>query len=190
MIGRISPEKGPENAIEISRRAQVPLMIAAKVDKVDQDYYKARVEPLLDDPLIEFIGEIGDDEKGAFLGDAVALLFPINWAEPFGLAMIEAMANGTPMIAFRGGSVPEIVEPGVTGFIVDTIDEAVSAIPMAKALDRKTIRRRFEERFSVERMARDYSALYDEVLRRGDTARMAPRAAAADAETEGLNAPG
>lgn len=134
-------------------------MIAAKVDKVDQAYYKARVEPLLNDPLIEFIGEISDDEKGAFLGDAMALLFPINWAEPFGLVMIEAMANGTPVIAFRGGSVPEVVEPGVTGFIADTIDEAVATIPMAKALDRGTIRRRFEERVSVERMVRDYLTL-------------------------------
>jgi glycosyltransferase involved in cell wall biosynthesis len=123
--------------VEISRRAQMPLMIAAKVDKVDQDYYKARVEPLLEDPLIEFIGEIGDDEKGAFLGDAMVLSVPTNWAGPFGLTMIEAMANGTPVIAFPGGSVPEVVEPGVTGFIVDSIDEAVAAISMAKALDRE-----------------------------------------------------
>ncbi len=167
-IGRISPEKGPERAIEIARRAGMPLTIAAKVDKVDEAYYKAKVEPLLDDPLIEFIGEIGDGEKGAFLGDAMALLFPIDWPEPFGLAMIEAMANGTPVIAFNRGSVPEIVEPGVTGFIVDSIEEAVAAIPLAKALDRSMIRRRFVERFSVERMARDYLRLYDEVLRRGD----------------------
>jgi glycosyltransferase involved in cell wall biosynthesis len=177
-IGRISPEKGPERAIEIARRAGVPLTIAAKVDKVDEAYYKAKVEPLLDDPLIEFIGEIGDGEKGAFLGDAMALLFPIDWPEPFGLAMIEAMANGTPIIAFNRGSVPEIVEPGVTGFIVDNIEEAVAAIPLAKALDRSMIRRRFVERFSVERMARDYLGLYDEVLRAGSNAAR-PRAAAA-----------
>ncbi len=176
-IGRISPEKGPERAIEIARRAGVPLTIAAKVDKVDEAYYKARVEPLLDDPLIEFIGEIGDGEKGAFLGDAMALLFPIDWPEPFGLAMIEAMANGTPVIAFRRGSVPEIIEPGVTGFIVDTIDEAVAAIPLARALDRGTIRRRFAERFSVERMAHDYLDLYGAVLRAGSSERR-PRAAA------------
>jgi glycosyltransferase involved in cell wall biosynthesis len=166
-IGRISPEKRPDYAIEIARRAGVPLTIAAKVDKVDREYYKTQIEPLLDNPLIEFIGEIGDDEKGAFLGDAVALLFPIDWPEPFGLAMIEAMANGTPVIALRRGSVPEIVEPGVTGFIVDSVDEAVAAIPLARRLDRSIIRRRFEERFSVERMAHDYLDLYAEVQRRG-----------------------
>jgi glycosyltransferase involved in cell wall biosynthesis len=171
-IGRISPEKGPERAIEIARRAGVPLTIAAKVDKVDRDYYKAQVEPLLNDPLIEFIGEIGDDEKGAFLGDAMALLFPIDWPEPFGLAMIEAMANGTPVIAFRRGSVAEIVEPGLTGYIVDSIEEAVAAIPAAKMLDRNAIRRRALERFSVERMASDYVALYGSVLGRDPTAEL------------------
>jgi glycosyltransferase involved in cell wall biosynthesis len=180
-IGRISPEKGPERAIEIARRAGVPLIIAAKVDKVDQAYYKAAVEPLLDDPLIEFIGEISDDEKGAFLGDAMALLFPIDWPEPFGLVMIEAMANGTPVIAFRRGAVPEIVENGVTGFIVDDIGGAVAAIPLAKALDRSMIRRRFEERFTVERMARNYLDLYGEVLRRGSAADAGPQIAAAEA---------
>ena len=145
----------------------MPLAIAAKVDKVDRTYYKTRIRPLLKDPLIEFIGEIGDGEKGAFLGDAVALLFPIDWPEPFGLALIEAMANGTPIIAFGRGSVPEIVDHGVTGYIVRDVDQAVAAIPLAKALDRVAIRRRFEERFSVERMARDYLTLYDTVLRRG-----------------------
>ena len=163
-VGRISPEKGPEKAVEIARRAGVPLAIAAKVDKVDRAYYKAKVEPLLDDPLIEFIGEIGDSEKRAFLGEAMALLFPIDWAEPFGLVMIEAMANGTPVIAFRRGSVPEIIEHGVTGFIVDSVDEAVQAIPLVKTLDRSVIRRQFEKRFTVERMARDYLKLYGEVL--------------------------
>jgi glycosyltransferase involved in cell wall biosynthesis len=114
---------------------------------------------------VDFVGEIGDGEKGAFLGDAAALLFPIDWPEPFGLALIEAMANGTPVIAFRRGSVPEIVEHGVTGLIVDSVDEAVAAVPLVRALDRVAIRRRFEERFSVERMARDYLTLYDTVLR-------------------------
>ena len=142
----------------------MPVAIAAKVDKADRTYYKTRIKPLLKDPLVEFIGEIGDSEKGAFLGDAAALLFPIDWPEPFGLALIEAMANGTPLIAFRRGSVPEIVDDGVTGLIVDSVDEAVAAVPPAKALDRVAIRRRFEERFSVERMARDYLALYDTVL--------------------------
>jgi glycosyltransferase involved in cell wall biosynthesis len=167
-VGRISPEKGPERAIAIARRVGLPLVIAAKVDKVDRDYYKACVEPLLNDPLIEFIGEVDDKEKGALLGDATALLFPIDWPEPFGLVMIEAMACGTPVIVFRRGAVAEIVDPGVTGFIVDGIEEAAAAIPAAMRLDRGTIRRRFDERFRVERMARDYVALYGEVLRRGD----------------------
>jgi glycosyltransferase involved in cell wall biosynthesis len=166
-IGRICPEKRPDWAIEIARRAGLPLVIAAKVDKADRTYYKSRIKPLLKDPLVEFIGEIGDSEKGAFLGDAVALLFPVDWPEPFGLALIEAMANGTPVIAFGRGSVPEIVDDGVTGLIVDSVDEAVAAVPRARALDRNAIRRRFEERFSVERMARDYLALYREVLCRG-----------------------
>ena len=126
-IGRICPEKRPDWAIEIAHRAGLPLAIAAKVDKVDRTYYKTRIKPLLKDPLVEFIGEIGDSEKGAFLGDAVALLFPIDWPEPFGLTLIEAMANGTPVIAFGQGSVPEIVDDGVTGFIVASVDEAVAA---------------------------------------------------------------
>ena len=139
----------------------------AKVDRADRSYYRTRIKPLLKDPMIEFIGEIGDSDKGAFLGDAMALLFPIDWPEPFGLVLIEAMANGTPVIAFGRGSVPEIIDHGVTGFIVDSVDEAVAAIPLAKTLDRRAIRRRFEERFSVERMARDYVTLYGEILRRG-----------------------
>jgi glycosyltransferase involved in cell wall biosynthesis len=163
-IGRISPEKRPDLAIEIARRAGMPLRVAAKVDAADRAYYEARIAPLLNDPLVEFIGEIGDGDKGAFLGAASALLFPIDWPEPFGLVMIEAMANGTPVIAMRRGSVPEILEHGVTGFIVDSIDEAVAAIPLARALDRSRIRRRFEERFSVERMARDYVRLYERIL--------------------------
>jgi glycosyltransferase involved in cell wall biosynthesis len=180
-IGRISPEKGPESAIEIARRAGLPLVIAAKVDKVDRDYYKARVEPLLDDPLIEFIGEVDDSEKGALLGDAMALLFPIDWPEPFGLVMIEAMAAGTPVIAFRRGAVSEIVEDGVTGFVVDSIDAAVAAIPAAQRLDRRMIRRRFDERFQVERMTREYVDLYSEVLRRGCDGNNRKRHTAAEA---------
>ena len=166
-IGRICPEKRPDWAIEIARRAGMQLKIAAKVDEVDRTYHETRIKPLLEDPRVDFVGEIGDSEKGAFLGDAAALLFPIDWPEPFGLALIEAMANGTPVIAFRRGSVPEIVEHGVTGLIVDSVDEAVAAVPLARTLDRVAIRRRFEERFSVGRMARDYLALYDAVLRRG-----------------------
>jgi len=166
-IGRICPEKRPDLAIEIARRAGLPLTIAAKVDKADRTYYKTKIKPLLKDPRIEFIGEIGDSDKGALLGDATALLFPVDWPEPFGLAVIEAMANGTPVIAFGRGSLPEIVEHAVTGFIVENVDEAVAAVPLAKALDRVAIRRRFEERFSVERMARDYVALYETVLCHG-----------------------
>jgi len=180
-LGRICPEKRPDWAIEIARRAGLPLTIAAKVDKADRTYYKTTIKPLLKDPLVDFIGEISDDEKGAFLGDAVALLFPIDWPEPFGLAVIEAMANGTPIIAFGRGSVPEIVDHGVTGFIVDDVDEAVAAIPLAKALDRFAIHRRFEERFSVERMARDYVWLYGEVLRRGTVDAVLSSAALAQA---------
>jgi glycosyltransferase involved in cell wall biosynthesis len=166
-IGRVSPEKGLERAIRIARRASIPLRIAAKVDKVDREYYNTRIKPLLKAPGIEFIGEIGDHEKGAFFGDAVALLFPINWPEPFGLVMIEAMANGTPVIGSRRGSVPEIIDDGVTGFVVNSVDAALGVLPEAISLDRAKVRRRFEERFSVERMARDYVALYDEALRRG-----------------------
>ena len=165
-IGRICPEKGVDKAVKIARRVGLPLKIAAKVDKVDYDYYNARIKPLLKEPGVEFIGEIGEREKREFLGQAMALLFPIDWPEPFGLAVIEAMANGTPVIACRRGAVPEVLDHGTTGFIVDNVDEAVVAVPRAIALDRRAIRRRFERRFSAERMARDYLALYDEVLRR------------------------
>src|SRR5580704_2711186 len=165
-IGRISPEKGVEKAIKIARRAGIPVKIAAKVDKADLDYYNAKFKRLLKGPGVEFIGEIGDRDKREFVGRAMALIFPIDRPEPFGLVMIEAMANGTPVIAFRRGSVPEIIDEGVTGFAADTVDKAVAAIPRAAALDRSGVRRCFEERFSVERMARDYIELYDDVLRR------------------------
>jgi glycosyltransferase involved in cell wall biosynthesis len=165
-MGRISPEKGVEQAIKIAARAGIPLKIAAKVDKADLDYYNHKIKRLLKGRGVEFIGEIGDRDKGEFLGGAMALLFPIDWPEPFGLVMIEAMANGTPIIAFRRGSVPEIIDEGLTGFIVDTVDGAVASIPGAAALDRSGVRRCFEERFSVERMARDYIELYEHVLRR------------------------
>jgi glycosyltransferase involved in cell wall biosynthesis len=166
-IGRICPEKRPDWAIEIAHRVGLQLIIAAKVDQVDRAYYEARIEPLVKHPRIEFIGEIGDRDKGAFLGGALALLFPVDWPEPFGLVMIEAMASGTPVIAFGRGSVPEIIDHGVTGFVVDSIDEAAAAVPLAKALDRAVIRRRFEERFTVERMASDYLALYGTTIGRG-----------------------
>jgi len=163
-LGRVCPEKRVDRAIEIARRTGLPLRIAAKVDPVDQTYFEQVIAPLLDDSLVDFIGEIGETDKSAFLGDAAALLFPIDWPEPFGLVMIEAMATGTPVIAFGCGSVPEIIEEGVTGFIVDDIESAAAAVPAAVRLDREAIRRQFEQRFTAERMARDYLAFYDRLL--------------------------
>lgn len=159
-LGRISPEKRPDRAIEIAKRAGIRLEIAAKVDPADRTYFRQRIEPLLDHPLIEYVGEIGDADKGAFLGNAKALLFPIDWPEPFGLVMIEAMACGTPTIAFRCGSVAEIIDDGVTGLIVDDIDGAVAAIRRLDLLDRREIRQTFERRFTADVMARNYVALY------------------------------
>lgn len=159
-LGRISPEKGPDRAIAIATRAGIPLRIAAKVDGADRAYFREVVEPLLDNPLVEFIGEIDDGRKAEFLGNAIALLFPIDWPEPFGLVMIEAMASGTPVIAFPCGSVPEVIDEGVTGVVVDTIDEAADAVGRVGRLDRRRIRRVFEERFSAQVMARKYLALY------------------------------
>lgn len=164
-LGRISPEKRPDRAIEIARRTGLPLRIAAKVDNVDRQYFEHTIAPLLDHPLVEFIGEIGEAEKNAFLGNARALLFPIDWPEPFGLVVIEAMACGTPVIAFLRGSVPEVIEDGVTGFIVESVDEAVNAVARLDSLDRRTIRARFERGFSAARMTRDYEALYAKAAR-------------------------
>lgn len=164
-LGRISPEKGPERTIRIARRAGLPLKIAAKVDRADQVYYDTVVRPLLRQPGIEFLGEISEAEKSEFLGNAAALLFPVDWPEPFGLVMIEAIACGTPVIAFRRGSVPEVIEHGVTGFIVEQESEAVRAIERLDELDRATIRQQFERRFTAERMAQDYVAVYEKLLR-------------------------
>ena len=165
-LGRISPEKRLDRAIEIARALGVPLKIAAKVDKVDAGYFEETIKPLLDGPGVEFIGEINDSQKPEFLGEALALLFPIDWPEPFGLVMIEAMACGTPVLAFRRGSVTEIIDDGVTGRIVDTVKEAVAALPQVLAMDRRAVRRRFEERFSATRMANDYVSVYHELLQR------------------------
>ncbi len=159
-LGRICPEKRPDHAITVAQRAGLPLRIAAKVDKVDEAYFRDTIAPLLAGPGVEYLGEIDEAEKTEFLGQALALLFPIDWPEPFGLAMIEAMACGTPVLAFRRGSVPEIVEEGLTGRIVETPDEAVRALPGVLALDRRLVRQRFEERFSATRMAEDYIELY------------------------------
>jgi len=163
-LGRITPEKRPDRAIEIAKRAGMPLKIAAKVDPVDEDYFRNRIEPLLDDPLIEFVGEIDEARKATLLGGARALLFPIDWPEPFGLAMIEAMSAGTPVIAWRNGSVPEIVADGVSGIIVDSIADAVSACERCADLDRFRVRAHFEKHFTAERMARDYLAAFDRLL--------------------------
>ena len=160
-LGRISPEKRPDRAIEIAARAGLPLKIAAKIDKVDQAYWDEVIAPLVRAHRnVEYIGEINEREKAAFLGNARALLFPIDWPEPFGLVMIEAMACGTPVLAFRAGSVPEVVEEGRTGFIVDDVDGAVAAVARIGALDRAQVRAAFESRFTAERMACDYLALY------------------------------
>jgi glycosyltransferase involved in cell wall biosynthesis len=164
-LGRISPEKGADRAIAIARAAGIPIKIAAKVDKVDEAYFRQAIVPLLDQPGVEFIGEIDERAKSDFLGNARALLFPIDWPEPFGLAMIEAMACGTPVLATPCGSVPEIIEPGITGMIVDSVQEAVHALPAVMALDRAAIRRRFEERFSATRMAKDYIQVYRSLLK-------------------------
>ena len=163
-LGRISPEKGPNRAIEIAARAGMPLKIAAKVDRVDQTYWDEIIRPMVEaHSNVEFIGEISERDKAAFLGEATALLFPIDWPEPFGLAMIEAMACGTPIIAFRRGSVPEVVEDGTSGFVVDTIEEAVRAVRRIVSLHRIRVRAAFERRFTAERMARDYMQIYQEL---------------------------
>lgn len=163
-LGRISPEKGVDRAIEIAIRSNVPLKIAAKVDRADQKYFEAVIRPLLRHPLIEFIGEIGPSEKGEFLGNAIALLFPIEWPEPFGLVMIEAMACGTPVIAFPYGSVPEIILDGVAGYMVRNVDEAVGAVKRIGEIDREECRRHFDLNFTDDRMARDYLGLYQQLV--------------------------
>src|ERR1700723_1483184 len=160
VLGRIAPEKGVDRAIKIAIRCGIPLKIAAKVDRADQDYYDEVIRPLMDHPLVEFIGEIGDHEKPEFLSGAIGLLVPIDWPEPFGLVMIEAMACGTPVIAFNRGSVPEIIEHGVTGFIVENEEQAVAAVSKLERLSRSTIRQRFERRFTARRMAEEYVSLY------------------------------
>jgi glycosyltransferase involved in cell wall biosynthesis len=159
-LGRISPEKAPDAAIRIASRAGMKLKIAAKVDRADRDYFTSTIEPLLSTADVEFVGEIGEHQKNEFLGNAAALLFPIAWREPFGLVMIEAMACGTPVIAFRNGSVPEVLENGVTGFIVDNEDEAVEALTRLAALDRNSVRAEFDRRFTARHMAQNYLKLY------------------------------
>ena len=163
-LGRISPEKRPDRAIEIAVRSGRKLKIAAKVDRADRDYFKERIEPMLDNPLVEFIGEINEHQKCDFLGNASALLFPIDWCEPFGLVMIEAMSAGTPVLAWRNGSVPEVIDDGVSGAIVESMDEAVETVDRVCGLDRRGVRAAFESRFTASRMAEDYVAAYDDLI--------------------------
>jgi glycosyltransferase involved in cell wall biosynthesis len=163
-VGRISPEKRVDRAIEIAKRAGMPLKIAAKVDSADEEYFETKIRRLLDDPLVEYIGEIGEPDKCKFMSNAYALLFPIDWPEPFGLVMIEAMACGTPVIGWRMGSVPEIIDETETGFIVESIDEATRAVERVASLDRRACRKAFEERFSAQRMAADYVSVYQKLL--------------------------
>jgi glycosyltransferase involved in cell wall biosynthesis len=162
-LGRISPEKAPDRAIRIAARAGMRLKIAAKIDRVDQNYFKAEIEPLLAQPHVEFIGEIGEHEKSDFLGNAAGLIFPIAWPEPFGLVMIEAMACGTPVVAIRGGSVTEVVDEGVTGFILDNEEAAAEAAQRLHTLDRGVVRAVFEQRFTARRMAVDYTRIYQKL---------------------------
>jgi glycosyltransferase involved in cell wall biosynthesis len=183
-LGRIAPEKGVDAAIRLARAAGLPLKIAAKIPRAENRYFRTKIEPLIDGATVQFVGEVDDRGKAAFLGSASALLFPINWPEPFGLVMIEAMSCGTPVIAFRQGSVPEVIEDGVTGFIVDNEDEALAAIRRLPALDRRRVRRSFEHRFTARRMAEDYLRLYATLLKCESDARSFPSRSRAPAAAE------
>jgi len=170
-LGRTSPEKGIEDAIEIARQVELPLRVAAKVDDVDADYFAEHIQPLLArGGEVEFVGEINDEQKDEFLGGAAATLFPIDWPEPFGLVMIESAARGTPVLAFRSGSVPEVIEDGVSGLIVDNVQGAVAAMPRLLELPRDRVRAAVEHRFGVDRMARDYVAAYQRLVNERATA--------------------
>lgn len=164
-LGRLSPEKGCEDAIQLAKRSGIPLRLAAKVDIVDTAYFNSVIKPLLDHPLIEFVGEIGDAQKPDFLGNARALLFPIRWPEPFGLVMIESMACGTPIIAYNQGAVPEVIEPGVSGLIVNSEDDALRAIDHVGQFDRQAVRNAFERRFTARQMAQAYVKVYASLIR-------------------------
>lgn len=182
-IGRMSPEKRPDRAIEIATMSGMKLKIAAKVDRADVRYFESEVKPLLSRPNVEFIGEIGDDQKSDFLGNALACLAPIDWPEPFGLNMIEAMACGTPTIAFNHGSVPELIENGVSGFIVNNVEEAATAVHQVKSISRAACRNAFERRFTDRRMAEDYLRIYKQVAQQQE--RLPLFAAAAGTEVDG-----
>jgi glycosyltransferase involved in cell wall biosynthesis len=163
-VGRVSPEKRVDRAIEIAKASGVKIRIAAKVDKVDKDYFESKIVPLLDHPLVDFIGEVGEKEKEELLGSAMGFIYPIDWPEPFGLAMIESMACGTPVIAYNSGSVPEVVDEGLTGYIVNSEEEAVGAVKKLHTIERKKCREIFENRFSVQRMTDDYLMIYESMI--------------------------
>jgi glycosyltransferase involved in cell wall biosynthesis len=163
-LGRISPEKGVDRAIRIAERAGLPIRIAAKVDRADREYHNEKIAPLMRLPHVEYVGEIDDSQKAHFLSEALGLLVPIDWPEPFGLVMIESMACGTPVIAFNRGSVPELIEEGVTGYIVEDEESAVAAVDRLRVLSRIGVRKRFEERFTARRMAQEYLAVYDRLI--------------------------
>jgi glycosyltransferase involved in cell wall biosynthesis len=167
-LGRISPEKRLDRAIEISRRSRLPLKVAAKIDDADREYFETQIRHLCEGPDVDFVGEIDESRKAEFLGKARALLFPIDWPEPFGLVMIEALACGTPVVAFRGGSVDEVIDDGVTGFVVTSVEEAVRAVERIGDIKRETCREIFESRFSADRMAADYMKIYTRLLQSSD----------------------
>jgi glycosyltransferase involved in cell wall biosynthesis len=154
-----------DHAVEIAKQVGMPIKIAAKVDRVDKDYFEAMIAPLLRNSLVEFVGEIGDGEKDEFLGNAYALLFPIDWPEPFGLVMVEAMACGTPVIAYRGGAVPEVMKQGQTGFVVEGLDDAIAAVRRVPQLSRKRCREVFEKRFTATRMGHDYVQIFERLIK-------------------------
>jgi glycosyltransferase involved in cell wall biosynthesis len=187
-LGRISPEKRVDRAIHIAQAAGLPIKIAAKIDKVDEAYFESEIRHLFSLPGVEYIGEIGEHEKADFLGRARALLFPIDWPEPFGLVMIEAMACGTPVLAFRHGSVPEVIDDGVSGLVVDGLEEAITRLPELLALDRRCVRHRFEQRFHVSRMAESYLKVYQRHARMmGANQLRASSAALAPLQVESLH---
>lgn len=161
-LGRISPEKRPDHAIEIAKRVGIPLRIAAKIDPADQNYFQTEFEPLLSHPLIEYLGEITDAEKNDFLGQAMALVCPYDWPEPFGVVLIEVLACGTPMLAYRRGSIPEIIDDRATGFVCEGLAEMTAAVQHIPEIDRRRCREVFEQRFSVERMAQDYLRVFEQ----------------------------
>jgi glycosyltransferase involved in cell wall biosynthesis len=184
-LGRVAPEKGLDQAIEIAKRVEMPLRIGAKIDPTNAEYYHAVIEPLLDHPLIEFVGEVTDLEKDDFLGDAYAMLAPYDWPEPFGLVFIESLACGTPVIAYRRGSIPEIIDHGITGFVCETMEEMVQSVRHVTLLERGDCRQAFEARFSTDRMVKDYVKVYEQLL--GIPAKMP---AVPEGEISGLTASG